>query len=83
MPGQENVPLPRWREFVSAHAGGGALDGVVTKVVPFGAFVEVADGIEGLLPHTFGADVPVLGAEISVRINRIDVERRRMSLALA
>jgi small subunit ribosomal protein S1 len=56
---------------------------VVTKVFPFGAFVEVAQGIHGLLPHTFGGEVPVLGAAVSVRINQIHVERRRMSLELA
>ncbi|MFE5571168.1 S1 RNA-binding domain-containing protein [Amycolatopsis japonica] len=47
-------PTENWREFVVAHADGGVLDGVVTRVLPFGAFVEVAPGMEGLLP-TVGA----------------------------
>ncbi|HEY3464317.1 MAG TPA: S1 RNA-binding domain-containing protein, partial [Amycolatopsis sp.] len=40
--------MSQWSEFVAAHAEGGVLDGVVARVVPFGAFVEVADGIHGL-----------------------------------
>ncbi len=71
-----------WREFVASHAEGGVLPGVVSKVLPFGAFVEVAQGIQGLLV-TGGGAVPELGAAVDVRIEQIDVERRRFSLALA
>ncbi|MGW3995291.1 S1 RNA-binding domain-containing protein [Amycolatopsis sp. NPDC004772] len=69
-----------WQEFVAAHAEGGVLDGVVTRVVPFGAFVEVADGIHGLLVTN---EAPQAGTRLSVRIEQIDVERRRFSLVRA
>ncbi|GAB3142271.1 S1 RNA-binding domain-containing protein [Amycolatopsis sp. NPDC004378] len=67
-------------EFVAAHAEGGVLDGVVARVLPFGAFVEVAPGVHGLLV-TEAAPEP--GTRLSVRIDRVDVERRRFSLVRA
>ncbi len=72
--------MTRWQEFVAAHAEGGVLDGVVARVLPFGAFVEVADGIHGLLVTD---EVPQTGTRLPVRIERIDVERRRFSLVKA
>ncbi|MEX2486375.1 MAG: 30S ribosomal protein S1, partial [Nitriliruptoraceae bacterium] len=38
-----------WQRFAREHAVGEVVDGEVTKLVPFGAFVKVADGIEGLV----------------------------------
>ena len=38
-----------WQEFIAAHSDGGVLHGQVVSVVPFGAFVECAEGIHGLL----------------------------------
>ncbi|MDX3190064.1 S1 RNA-binding domain-containing protein [Streptomyces sp. MN03-5084-2B] len=72
--------MTRWQEFVAAHAEGGVLDGVVTRVLPFGAFVEVADGIHGLLVTDVA---PPPGTRLPVRIEQIDVERRRFSLVKA
>ena len=71
-----------WPQFVAANAEGGVLDGVVARVLPFGAFVEVAPGIHGLLV-TGAAEVPAAGTRLPVRIERIDVERRRFSLVKA
>lgn len=69
-----------WDSFVAAHRVGDVLTGRVTKVLPFGAFVEVADGVEGLLVVD---DRPAAGATVSVSIATIDLDRRRTSLALA
>ncbi len=69
-----------WQEFFAAHAEGGVLDGVVSRVVPFGAFVEVADGIHGLLVTD---EAPQVGTRLPVRIEAVDVERRRFSLVKA
>ena len=38
-----------WQEFANAHRVGELVYGRVTKLVPFGAFVQVGDGIEGLV----------------------------------
>lgn len=80
---QPEVPLSAWKEFVARHITGGVLDGLVIRVVPFGAFVELADGIYGLLHESEWAAAPEVGSRMAVRIRAIDVERRRMSLAPA
>jgi len=64
--------------------------GRVTKLVPFGAFVRVEEGIEGLVHISELADrhveipeqVVQVGEEIFVKIIDIDLERRRISLSL-
>jgi small subunit ribosomal protein S1 len=75
--------MPAWTDFIARHSGGGVLDGRVTKVLPFGAFVEVAHGIQGLLPQSAWSARPKPGSSISVRIASIDVEKRRLSLVQA
>jgi ribosomal protein S1 len=80
---EQSVPLPMWTDFIARHSGGGVLDGHVTQVLPFGAFVEVAEGIQGLLPKSAWSAQPVPGSSIAVRIASIDVENRRMSLVQA
>jgi ribosomal protein S1 len=72
-----------WRDFVSRHSGGGVLDGRVTQVLPFGAFVEVGEGVNGLLPRNRDAAPLEPGAKIAVKIASIDVENQRVSLAPA
>jgi small subunit ribosomal protein S1 len=69
-----------WESFIAAHRVGDIVTGRVTKVVPFGAFVEVAEGVEGLLVVE---DRPALGSTVPVSIATIDLERRRTSLAPA
>jgi small subunit ribosomal protein S1 len=75
--------LSAWTTFVTAHADGGVLDGRVVKVLPFGALVEVADGIQGLLPRSTWSAEPQNDSHIPVRIDILDVQRRRMSLVPA
>ncbi|MDO5628661.1 MAG: S1 RNA-binding domain-containing protein, partial [Mobilicoccus sp.] len=69
---------------------GQVVPGKVTKLVPFGAFVRVDDGIEGLVHISELAErhvelpeqVVTVGAEIFVKVIDIDLERRRISLSL-
>ncbi|HZD38592.1 MAG TPA: S1 RNA-binding domain-containing protein, partial [Actinomycetes bacterium] len=66
------------------------IPGRVTKLVPFGAFVRVDDGIEGLVHISELAerhvDIPEqvvsVGEEITVKVIDIDLDRRRISLSL-
>jgi len=67
-----------WQEFLARHQPGDVIEGVVTKQVPFGSFVE-SDGFTGLAPEQ---SWPV-GIRVSVRILAIDPERQRFSLAPA
>ncbi|MEU7862482.1 S1 RNA-binding domain-containing protein [Nonomuraea sp. NPDC049141] len=66
-----------WEGFASRHAVGDVLDGHVAKVVPFGAFIEVADGVHGLL---VGSERPEAGSSVSVRIAEIDHDNQRLRL---
>jgi len=79
-----------WQQFARTHAIGQVVPGKVTKLVPFGAFVRVEEGIEGLVHISELAerhvDVPEqvvhIGDEIFVKVIDIDLERRRISLSL-
>jgi ribosomal protein S1 len=67
-----------WQEFLARHQIGDVIDGVVTKEVPFGSFVE-SEGVTGL---AYQQSWPV-GTSVSVRILDIDAENQRFSLAPA
>ena len=79
-----------WQRFAREHAVGEIVDGEVTKLVPFGAFVKVADGIEGLVHISELAERHVevpeavvnVGDKIEVKVIDIDTVRRRISLSL-
>src|SRR5207245_1236736 len=79
-----------WQEFASTHQVGELVYGRVTKLVPFGAFVQVGEGIEGLVHisemavHHVEAPEQVVtpGEELWVKIIDIDLERRRISLSI-
>jgi small subunit ribosomal protein S1 len=67
-----------WQDFVARHHVGDVIEGVVTKQVPFGSFVE-SDGFTGLAHQQ---SWPV-GSRVSVKILAIDSENQRFSLAAA
>jgi small subunit ribosomal protein S1 len=78
-----------WQRMVDTYNLGDELAGKVTKVVPFGAFVEVLDGVEGLVHISELAprhvenprEIVHPGDEIRVKVLEIDSERRRLSLS--
>jgi small subunit ribosomal protein S1 len=79
-----------WQQFARTHAIGQVVPGKVTKLVPFGAFVRVDEGIEGLVHISELAErhveipeqVVQVGDSIFVKVIDIDLERRRISLSL-
>ncbi len=79
-----------WQQFARTHAIGQVVPGRVTKLVPFGAFVRVDEGIEGLVHISELAErhveipeqVVQVNDEIFVKVIDIDLERRRISLSL-
>ncbi len=79
-----------WQEFANAHRVGELVYGRVTKLVPFGAFIQVGEGIEGLVHISEMAvhhvDLPEQvvspGEELWVKIIEIDLARRRISLSI-
>ncbi|MEX2587208.1 MAG: 30S ribosomal protein S1 [Actinomycetota bacterium] len=86
----KNTQEDPWQAFAREHSTGDWVQGTITKLVPFGAFIKVAEGIEGLahiselsqahieLPE----QVVQLGQEVLVRVIDVDLERRRISLSL-
>jgi small subunit ribosomal protein S1 len=70
-----------FQSFADGAEVGQELVGHVTKVVPFGVFVQVVDGIEGLVPAGEFAQMAV-GDELSVVVVEVDRVRRRLRLSL-
>ena len=79
-----------WQVFARTHSIGQYAPGKVTKLVPFGAFVRVADGIEGLVHISelstkhieLAEQVVSANQDVFVKVIDIDLERRRISLSL-
>ena len=79
-----------WETFSRATSIGDVVDGRVTKTVPFGAFVSVGDGVEGLvhvseiaMHHVESPELELsLGQEVRVKVTEIDADRRRVSLSI-
>jgi small subunit ribosomal protein S1 len=79
-----------WQRVLDSHNSGDVLEGKVTKVVAFGAFVEIVPGVEGLVhiselaEHHVESPSEVVnpGDEVRVKILEIDEERRRISLSI-
>src|SRR5688572_27586250 len=79
-----------WKEFESGTKPGQVIEGEVTKIVPFGAFVRVAQGIEGLVHISEISDQHIeapesvlsVGDQVRVKVIEVDVPRRRISLSM-
>ncbi|MDD3717036.1 MAG: 30S ribosomal protein S1 [Actinomycetota bacterium] len=79
-----------WEQLSRDVQVGEVINGTVTKLVPFGAFVQVRPGIEGLIHiselsrrHVEQPDEVVsVSQEIEVKVIDIDIDRRRISLSL-
>ncbi len=79
-----------WQHVLDSHQEGDIVDGTVTKVVTFGAFVEILPGVEGLVHISELAqhhvenprEIVSQGDKVKVRIVEVDADRRRLSLSL-
>ena len=79
-----------WKMLVKNFPVGSIIEGTVTKLVPFGAFVELGDGVEGLVHisemakgHVETPDqVTAVGQKVHVKVQDVDLERRRISLSM-
>ncbi len=79
-----------WQQVLDHYGEGDVVEGRVTKVVTFGAFVEILPGVEGLVHISELAqhhvenprEVVSQGDPVNVLILEIDGERRRLSLSL-
>lgn len=79
-----------WKQLVKNFPVGSIVEGKVTKLVPFGSFVEIGDGVEGLVHISEMAkghvekpeDVVAVGQQIHVKVMDVDTDRRRISLSI-
>lgn len=79
-----------WARVAADLGVGTDVDAVITRLMPFGAFARIADGLEGpihiskLADHhvTEPADVVAVGDATRVRVVGVDQERRRLSLSI-
>ena len=79
-----------WQQVLESYGENDVVEGRVTKVVTFGAFVEILPGVEGLVHISELAqhhvenprEVVSQGQAVNVKIIEIDGERRRLSLSL-
>jgi small subunit ribosomal protein S1 len=79
-----------WDEFARIVQIGAIVDGTVTKTVPFGAFVSVGEGVEGLvhvseiaMHHVESPELELsIGQNVRVKVTEIDADRRRVSLSI-
>src|SRR6187551_464336 len=79
-----------WQRVVDEYKEGDVVDGKVTKIVAFGAFVQILPGVEGLVhiselaQHHVESPAEVVrpGDELKVKILEVDEARRRLSLSV-
>ncbi len=79
-----------WRTLVKKYPLGRIVEGTVTKIVTFGAFVDLGEGVEGLVHISEMANkhverpeqVCAVGDVVNVQIMEIDLDRRRISLSM-
>ncbi len=88
--GLKQTQTDPWQQVVDAYDEGDVVEGRVTKVVTFGAFVEILPGVEGLVHISELAghhvenprEVVSQGETVHAKIIEMDAERRRLSLSL-
>src|SRR5206468_9041300 len=88
--GLKQTQTDPWQQVLESYQEGDVVQGKVTKVVTFGAFVEILPGVEGLVHISELAqhhvenprEVVSQGDQVNVRILEVDADRRRLSLSL-
>ncbi|MBD3766613.1 MAG: 30S ribosomal protein S1 [Gammaproteobacteria bacterium] len=89
--GMKQLEADPWSKIAAAFPVGSEVSGKVANLTDYGAFVEIQEGVEGLV-HTSELDwtnrnihpskVVHLGQEVNVKVLDVDTERRRISLSL-
>jgi small subunit ribosomal protein S1 len=88
--GLKQTQIDPWLELTKKYAIGDIVEGEVIKIVPFGAFVQIEEGIEGLVHISEIAvysvekpeEVVSIGDKVKVKIIDIDFDRRRIALSI-
>ena len=88
--GYKTEAMDTWSIFMKDHQVGDVLDAKITSMMPFGAFAEVYEGVEGLIHISRISmekiakpeDVLTIGQVVQVKITEIDHENRKLSLSI-
>ncbi len=83
------LPDP-WRTAEQDYPVGSTVKGVVTRLVPFGAFVRLPTGIEGVIPNSEVAprrnvkaeEVLTVGQEVTAKVLQVSPQQRRILLSI-
>jgi len=79
-----------WKKMVEGYPVDAIIEGSVTKLVPFGVFIELGDGVEGLVHISEMAkghvetpnQVVEVGDKVQVKVMGVNAEKRRISLSM-
>lgn len=80
-----------WKDIVNRYPNSSRIQGKVTNIADYGCFVEIEDGVEGLVhmsemdwtnKNVHPSKLVQLGDEVPVMVLDIDAERRRISLGM-
>lgn len=88
--GYKTEEMDPWYQFRKVHGEGDVLDAKIVSMMPFGAFAEVADGVDGLIHISQISldkiakpeDVLSIGEVVRVKITEVDDEKRKLSLSI-
>jgi small subunit ribosomal protein S1 len=88
--GMKQVMPDIWEEFFKVHHLGDLVEGKIVRLTDFGAFVEVADGIEGLVHVSEMSDERLdtpgdkfaIGQEVRAKVLRLDVAEKKIGLSI-
>ncbi|MBP5313575.1 MAG: 30S ribosomal protein S1 [Eggerthellaceae bacterium] len=88
--GLKQITEDPWLKLVEAFPIGSIVEGKITKLVPFGAFIELSESVEGLVHISematkhieVPAQVAKIGQVVKVKVIEINPERRRISLSM-
>ena len=86
----KNTQRDPWLDKAEKYVEGDLLEGKIVKIAKFGAFMEIEPGFDGLIPmgeisdrHIENADeVLQVGDIVKVKVMRIDLKRKRISLSI-
>jgi 4-hydroxy-3-methylbut-2-enyl diphosphate reductase len=88
--GRKQLEPDPWSQAVSAFSAGSVVEGTVVRLVPFGAFVQLADGVDGLVhisqiaDHRIAKPDEVLqaGQQVKVKVLSVSPDTKRISLSI-
>lgn len=80
--GLKQISSDPWETITDKYLIGSIIDGIITNKTKFGIFIEIEKGIEGLSHHTVNSKNLKIGEKVTCSVVRIDLDKKKISLAL-